>query len=171
MKAAQKITCLCLVVCGLQSSPLAFAQSPAAGSPTRPIWLAFTDAGSDGPPQIQTLAGGNVLFRITTIQKLSGDLQGKLTERITQLYPAADEGGSLPISTLWKIETAQGTIEGYYSGTFTHAQDGRHGIFQYGEVISASGAYTYLYRAEVLYSAVLETDHLSINGGLTIRKR
>lgn len=171
MNAAQKNTCLCLLVCGLLSSPLAFAQSPAAGSSTRPVWLAFTDAGSDGPPQIQSLAGGNVLFRITSIQKLTGDLQGKLTERVTQLYPAADEGGSLPISTLWKIETANGTLEGYYSGIFTHAQDGRHGILQYGEVISATGTYSYLYRAEVVYSAVLEGDHMTIKGGLTIRKR
>jgi hypothetical protein len=171
MNAAQKITCLCLVVCGLLSSPLVFAQSPAAGSATRPVWLAFTDAGSDGPPQIQTLAGGNVLFRLTSIQKLTGDFQGKLTERVTQLYPAVDENLSLPISTLWKIETADGTLEGYYSGTFTHAADGRHGILQYGEVISATGAYTYLYRAEVVYSAVLERDHVAIKGGLTIRKR
>src|SRR6266545_2595559 len=156
MKVKRLLTGLCLTICSLQVSPQASAQTPPAGSPTRPMWLAFTDAGSEGPPQIQTLPGGMILFRITAIEKLTGDLEGKLTERITQLYPAADEDGSLPVSTLWKIETAQGTMEGYYSGTFTHAADGRHGIFQYGEVISASGAYSHLYRAEVVYSAVLE---------------
>jgi hypothetical protein len=171
MKLAQPITSFCLLLSCLQSSSLAYAQAPAVGSPTRPIYLEFTDAGSEGPPQIETLPGGNVLFRLTSIQKLSGGLQGKLTERITQLYPAVDEDGSLPISTLWKIETSNGTLEGYYSGIFTHAPDGRHGILQFGEVISASGAYSYLYRAEVVYSAVLERNHLTVKGGLTIRKR
>ncbi|HLN97055.1 MAG TPA: hypothetical protein VK208_01090, partial [Pyrinomonadaceae bacterium] len=68
----------------------------------------------------------------------------------------------------WKLVTADGTIEGYYSGLFQHMQNGEHFITQQGEVLSVTGAYVNLYQARVTYQAVLLADHTTVSGILTI---
>lgn len=131
--------------------------------------LEFVAAGG-GPPDVTVLGDGTVIFKITVTQSVSGDLSGTLTEAITQVFPASEEEGLLPITTFWKLETADGTMEGYYSGKFRHLSDGSHAITQHGEVLSVTGHYVDFYQAEVSYRAALGADHMTIAGALTIHQ-
>jgi hypothetical protein len=83
----------------------------------------------------------------------------------------SEEDGLLPITTNWKLVSADGTIEGYYSGEFQHMHDGDHIITQHGEVLSVTGAYVGLYQAKVTYHAVLLADHMTASGTMTIYPR
>ncbi|HET9532841.1 MAG TPA: hypothetical protein VFQ92_20975 [Blastocatellia bacterium] len=135
-----------------------------------PLRLEFVGIGG-GPPDVVVLGDGTVIFKITAIQSATGDLTGTLTERITQVYPASDEEGLLPITTFWSLVTTEGTIEGYYAGKFDHLKDGNHMIIEHGEILSVTGAYAALYQATVTYKAVLGPDHMTIAGTMTIRSR
>jgi hypothetical protein len=135
----------------------------------KPLRLEFVGIGG-GPPNVEVLPDGTLIFKITVTQAVTGDLTGTLTERITQVYPLSDEDGLLPITTIWKLETSEGTIEGYYSGKFDHLNDGTHRITEHGEVLSVTGAYVDLYQATVSYQAVLGSDHMTTSGSLTIRR-
>jgi hypothetical protein len=156
--------------------PAAFSVRNAAaaqpqGSPSQPYYMDFTESGEDGgPPAIATLASGEILFKITTIQKGTGDISGRLVERITQIHPPDDER-TMPITTLWRLETSQGVLEGHYSGMWNSGDDQRAGIFQMGEVLTVPRAYGYLYRAEAVYTATLEADRVRIRGALWFRRR
>lgn len=138
----------------------------------RPVNLRFVAAGG-GPPNVVVLDLDDdlIIFKITVFESVTGDLTGTLTEKVTQVYPVSEENGLLPITTTWKLQTAEGTIEGYYSGEFQHMQDGTHFIMQHGEVLSVTGAYVSLYQAKVSYKAVLLADHMSVSGSMTINPR
>lgn len=144
-----------------------FARSVNAQA-NKPLNLSFVGAGAAGPPSVVVLGDGTLIFKITALENVSGDLTGVLTEKVTQVYPVTEENGLLPITTSWKLETAAGTIEGYYSGHFQHTQNGDHIITQHGEVLSVTGAYVGLYQARVDYKAILSPDHMTISGVLTI---
>ena len=143
---------------------------PVSAQANRPINLQFEAAGG-GPPNIVVLGDGTLIFKITVFESVTGDLAGTLTEKVTQVYPSSEENGLLPITTTWKLETADGTIEGYYSGEFKHMHDGTHFITQHGEVLSVTGAYVNLYQAKVSYQAVLLADHMTASGAMTINPR
>lgn len=136
----------------------------------RPVNLQFVGAGG-GPPNVDVLGDGTVIFKVTVFETITGDLTGTLTEKVTQVYPISEENGLLPITTRWKLETSQGTIEGYYSGLFHHMQDGTHAITQHGEVLSVTGTYVGLYQAKVSYQAVLSANHMTASGTMTIHPR
>jgi hypothetical protein len=155
------LTILSLVLLGL------FERSVNA-QVNQPLKLDFVGAGAAGPPSVVVLGDGTLIFKITVFENVTGDLTGTLTEKITQVYPVTEENGLLPITTSWKLVTADGTIEGYYSGLFQHMQSGDHFITQQGEVLSVSPAYVNLYQARVSYQAVLLGDHMTISGTLTI---
>ena len=141
------------------------------GSPSQPFYMDFTESGEDGgPPSITQIASGEILFKITTIQKVTGDIPGRLVERITQIHPPDDER-TMPITTLWRLEISQGVIEGYYSGMWNQGDDQRVGVFQMGEVLMVPRAFGYLYRAEAVYTAILEADRVRIKGALWFRRR
>lgn len=146
------------------------ATSVGGAQGNRPINLQFVGAGG-GPPSVVVLGDGTLIFKITVFESITGDLTGTLTERVTQVYPVSEENGLLPITTSWTLQTAEGTIEGYYSGEFHHMHDGNHVITQHGEVLSVSGAYASLYQAKVSYQAVLLADHMTISGTMTIHPR
>ncbi len=133
----------------------------------QPLKLDFVGAGG-GPPSVVVLGDGTLIFKITVFESVTGDLTGTLTEKITQVYPVTEENGLLPITTSWKLVTADGTIEGYYSGLFQHMQNGDHFITQQGEVLSVTPAYVNLYQARVSYQAVLLGDHMTVSGIMTI---
>lgn len=134
----------------------------------QPLKLDFVGAGAAGPPSVVVLGDGTLIFKLTAFESVTGDLTGTLTEKITQVYPVTEENGLLPITTSWKLETANGTIEGYYSGLFQHMQSGDHMITQQGEILSVTGAFVNLYQARVQYQAVLLADHMTVSGTLTI---
>lgn len=140
------------------------------GTPTNPINLDLSLGELAGPPQINRTPQGDILFRITVILSVTGDLTGKLTERVTQLHPENEED-SMPIATLWKLETAEGTLEGHYSGTFEKTDGGSTLVLQSGEVYSVTRMYGHLYRADIVYMANLSADQTALSGRMTIRKR
>lgn len=137
----------------------------------RPVNLQFVAAGVAGPPNVEVLGDGTLIFKVTVFESISGDLTGTLTEKVTQVYPLSEENGLLPITTSWELVTADGTIEGYYSGQFQHMHDGDHNITQHGEVLSVTGAFVNLYQARVSYQAVLQADHMTASGTMTIYPR
>jgi hypothetical protein len=143
-------------------------QISAQGS--QPLKLDIVATGG-GPPNIELLADGTLIFKVGVIQSVSGDLTGTLTENITQVYPLADEDGLLPITTSFTLVTSAGTIKGYYTGTFMHMQDGTHMITEHGEILSVTGDYVDLYQAKVLYQGVLLADHMTASGTITIQPR
>jgi hypothetical protein len=152
-----------------------FAAVGSTGGPVeaegqKSINLQFVDAGG-GPPSVVVLADGTVIFKITVIQTVSGDLTGTLTESITQVYPISEENGLLPIATHWRLDTYDGSMEGYYSGKFMHLQDGSHEITEHGEVLSVTGAYVDFYLAIVTYRATLAANHMTAAGSLTFQSR
>jgi hypothetical protein len=143
--------------------------SSALAQGNQPLKLDFVAAGG-GPPSV-VVVDGTVIFKITAIESVSGDLTGTLTESITQVYPLTDEEGLLPITTSWTLQTSAGTIKGYYTGTFMHMQDGTHLITQHGEILSVTGEYADLFQATVLYQAVLQADHMTVAGTIAIHSR
>ncbi|MBI4909831.1 MAG: hypothetical protein HY820_39805 [Acidobacteria bacterium] len=140
------------------------------GTSTNPIRLDLSLSDLAGPPQINRTPEGAILFRVTVIINVTGDLTGKLTERVAQVHPENEED-SMPIATLWKLETAEGTLEGHYSGTFEKTDDGSTLVLQSGEVYWVTRTFGHLYRADVSYMASLSADQTSLTGRMTIRKR
>jgi hypothetical protein len=149
---------------------LGLPTSPVSAQANRQVNLQFVGAGG-GPPNVVVLGDGTVIFKVTVFESITGDLAGTLTEKVTQVYPVSEENGLLPITTTWKLQTAEGTIEGYYSGEFHHMRDGDHVITQHGEVLSVTGAYVGLYQATVSYQAVLLADHMTVSGTMTVHPR
>ncbi len=140
------------------------------GAPTRPINLEMSLLEIPGPPQVNRIPSGDILFRITVVLNVTGDLTGKLTERVIQVHPENEED-SMPIATLWKLETADGTMEGHYSGVYEKTADGSFLVIQAGEVFSVTRAYGHLYRADIVYMVNLSADQSAVSGKMTIRKR
>lgn len=165
IKTILRISFLMIVVVVVSAANgLALAQG------SKPLKLDFVAAGG-GPPNVELLPDGTLIFKITALESVSGDLTGTLTENITQVYPLADEDGLLPVTTFFTLQTSAGTIKGYYSGTFMHIHDGTHMITQHGEILSVTGAYADLYQANVLYQAVLLADHMTVSGTISIQAR
>jgi hypothetical protein len=154
-----------LVLLVLSLSPAAIA-----GNPPQPLHLSFETIGG-GPPDVEVLADGTIVFKASPVEGVSGDLTGTLTEHLTQVYNAAEEDGVLPIATIWELVTSSGSMKGYYAGTFVHLQDGTHRIVQVGEVLSVTGAYAELYQAKVVYKGSLNASHMFAEGRITILPR
>lgn len=157
-----------LVGLGLGTAGRSVAQG--TGAATNPVRLNLSLAELAGPPQINRTPEGNILFRVTTIVNVTGHLTGKLTERITQLHPENEET-SMPIATLWKLETETGTLEGHYSGIYERLDDGSQLALETGEVCWVTRTYGYLYRADIMYWALLSADQTAMTGWMTLRKR
>ena len=119
--------------------------------------------GVGGGPPLVTVVNGKTLFKTNPVSSVSGSIQGELSERIIQVFVESQGDGLLPITTFFKIKTAKGVIEGYYSGFFNHRSDGSHFIEQRGEILIVPPAYIQLYRAEVFYQANLSPDHLTLS--------
>lgn len=153
---------------GILAIGLAALAVPVPATAGPPLNLTFEELGG-GPPEIEVV-DGTVVFKITPVQSVSGDLTGTLTEKITQVFPAWDDDHT-PIAAIWTLETPDGTIEGSYSGTFQHLPDGSHLILQRGTVLSVTGAYADLFLARVNYRAVLAPNHFNIAGRMSIVPR
>jgi hypothetical protein len=135
-----------------------------------PLIVHLKDAGGE-PPAAEVLPDGTILLKVDTVDTAKGDLKGTFSEHITQVYSQADEFGFMAITSYWTLNTPNGTIEGYCSGQFNHLPGFKHDIQMHGEVLSVTGAYVDLYRAEVFYKAALKADHMSMTGTLTIAPR
>jgi len=132
--------------------------------PVKVLTLRFTAAPAE-PPTIEP-AGDTVVFKVNAVGKVTGDLDGTLSERVTQIagggvnYPIAPVNKVEPITTFFTIKTSTGTIEGYFWGTFYYPAQGYPDatVRQHGQVLSVTPAYANLYLAEVYYDGVVDFE-------------
>src|SRR5690348_3651103 len=67
-------------------------------------------------------ADGTITERTEFTQPVTGDFRGNFTERTTQTFTPANEQGLAQISTFWKLQTSNGTMEGCYLGVWDRSQ-------------------------------------------------
>ena len=126
--------------------PNGWSQTSANG----PISIIVSDP-AGGDPTRQTLPGGTIAVRTELSQPVTGDLTGMLTERSTQVFSTADGQGLIRITTLWRLKTQTGSLEGYYSGLRNRAASGTRDSVQQCAVTAVSQAYTAYYQAGITY--------------------
>jgi hypothetical protein len=112
----------------------------------RPIVLE-TSLSIPGPPTVEPLADGRVLFKINAEGPVSGDLEGVIRLSVTQTNLASSMEA---MSAMFTIETDQGTLEGYYVGVVYPGEHGGtiRGI-GHGQILSVSRVYADLFLADV----------------------
>ncbi len=132
--------------------------------PVKVLTLRFSAAPAE-PPTIEP-AQDAIVFKANPVGKVTGDLEGTFTERVTQIadpelnYPIAPVNKVEPITTFFTIKTSTGTIEGYFWGTFYFPAQGYPDatVRQHGQVLSVTPAYANLYLADVYYDAVVDFE-------------
>lgn len=138
----------------------------AQDGPLYPTQLALQiDASPTGPPLIESLTDGEVIFHIDVAGTAAGDLAGSFVQDITQVDPcptcyAPDQ--LQPITAFFTIETDEGKIEGYYVGSF-YATEGTfpdYIIQVHGQILSVSAVYADLYLADVYYNANVDFEEV-----------
>ena len=139
----------------------------------KPVIVEFSTSAA-GPPIIEPLADGRMTFRITSAGPATGDIEGDLTARITEVTSNPSPSYH-PVSIIFTIENEQGVIEGFYTGSFHLADDGSYSdINATGHILSVSGAYADLYLADVIIQSTVQfTDGRATgeNGTITISPR
>lgn len=127
-----------------------------------------------GPPTIEPLADGRILFKINGEGPVSGSLEGTMRSAITEVNPHQSPVQQ-SVSISFTIETEQGVLEGYYAGAIHHPIDGELAyINAHGFILSVTGAYADLFMADVyVTSEVLFVDGRSTGetGTITIAPR
>lgn len=126
--------------------------------------LQFSAAPSE-PPTIEE-AGSTGVFKVNPSGTVTGDLEGTLSQRITQVDPMivlpTNVTALVDVTTFFTIQTDEGTIEGYYYGAFyfpeATAPDAT--VKQQGKVLSVTAAYADLYLADVYYDGVVDFEEV-----------
>ena len=135
------------------------------------------------PPTVEE-AEGTFVFKLSAVGEMTGDMEGTFTQHITQVHPdvlnASVLNRLLYITTFFTIETADGTIEGYYAGPFyfPEATLPDATVRQRGQVLSVTAAYADLFMADVFYDGIVDFEEVEGNmigvsdsGTLTIAPR
>ena len=139
-----------------------------------PLVVEFNTAAA-GPPIFELLTDDRAVFKINAQGTVSGDLDGTMSATITQLNNLVEPGFD-PISIPFTIETDQGTIEGYYAGTFYHSSEDAEfaEVSGHGYILSVSGAYADLFLADVFVTSQVQmVDDMGVgeSGTMTITSR
>lgn len=178
MKRFHRVLCLVVVIVALAGlTSMSLAQDIA---PIEPLVLAGEPVivdyslGAAGPPTIEPLTDGRMAFRIAGAGSVTGDLEGEMTARISEVtaMPSPPFHG---VSVQFSIETELGQIEGYYAGSL-YLPDGadQAAINAAGRILSVSGAYADLYLADVYVTSTVQfVDGRSVGetGSMTIAAR
>lgn len=134
-----------------------------------PLTIQFSTA-PQAEPVIEQFRN-QIIFKIESSGDATGDLEGKLVQRITQVA-SLPEPPLEPITTFFSIETDKGTIEGYYSGYFyVPGTDQDAQVQQHGQVLSVTGQYAHLYLADVYFNSVVNIENgagVGDTGSMTI---
>ncbi|NDJ78705.1 MAG: hypothetical protein GYB65_20845 [Chloroflexi bacterium] len=155
---------------------LATAQEPDMTTPLElddaPLELEFS-IGAAGPPTIEPLSDGRVVFKINAEGPVTGALEGTMRSAITEVNP--DPPVYQGIGITFTIETENGMLEGFYSGTIYHPTDAPIAtVSGHGQILSVSGAYADLFLADVLVSSEVQFEDgrsTGESGTLTITPR
>jgi len=150
---------------GTMIEPLDFSNAP--------VTLEFS-VGAAGAPTIEPLTDGRMTFRIAAAGTVSGTFDGNITARVSEVT-ANPSPPFHPVTVMFTIETEQGTIEGYYAGSFHLPAGTDQGSIQAsGQILSVSGAYADLYLADVSVSSQVQfVDGRSVgeSGTMTLAAR
>lgn len=106
-----------------------------------------------GPPDLEPLSQNRQVFKIDATGPVKGALVGKMSASVTEVHavPPPKHHG---IAISFTLETEQGTIEGYYSGSIHIVEGGRRALINgYGQILSVTGVYADLFLAEVFVSS------------------
>jgi hypothetical protein len=127
-----------------------------------------------GPPDLEPLSPNRQVFKISARGPVAGALVGEMSASVTEVHtvpPPAHQG----IAITFTLETEQGTIEGYYSGSIHLEEGGRKLLINgYGHILSVTGAYAELFLAEVFVSSEVprvDGRGLGEKGRMTISPR
>jgi hypothetical protein len=140
----------------------------------QPIVLEFS-VGPTGPPTIEPLADGRVLFKINPAGPVTGDLVGTMSSAVTEVNPHPSPIFQ-PISITFTIETDQGSLDGYYAGTIFVVQGAElvaH-INGHGRILSVDAAYADLFLADVFVTSQVQFSNgqgTGESGTMTITAR
>ena len=155
-----------ITVAILLSGLLAASWVAAQDQPQTPSLHVLTlqvSAAPAGPPTIGKTPEGWDLFKVNPVGNVTGDLEGAFSQRITQIDPCSDcieVNQFIPITAFFTIETDEGMLEGYYSGTFysTEASFPDHLVRVHGQILSVTPAYADLYLADVYYDGIVDFE-------------
>lgn len=118
------------------------------------------------PPIIEDTADGGVVFKVNPVGSVTGDLEGTYSQRITQVDPCPtcepQANQLIPIAAFFVIETADGSIEGYYSGAFYASEESFPDqlLNVHGQILAVTGAYADLYLADVYYDGIVDFEEV-----------
>ncbi len=166
---------LCITVIGVTSISLAQDIEPVEplNLSDQPVVLEFS-TGAAGPPTIEPLTDGRMAFRIMAAGDISGAFEGSISANVSEVT-AMPSPPLHPVTVMFTIETEQGMIQGYYSGSLYLAEGSDSAsINAAGQILSVSGTYADLYLADVFVnSAVQFVDGRSVgeSGTMTISAR
>ena len=108
---------LCITVIGVTSISLAQDIEPVEplNLSDQPVVLEFS-TGAAGPPTIEPLTDGRMAFRIMAAGDISGAFEGSISANVSEVT-AMPSPPLHPVTVMFTIETEQGMIQGYYSGS------------------------------------------------------
>lgn len=138
-----------------------------------PIILEFS-TGAAGPPIIEPLADGRMVFRIMAAGEINGAFVGSIAARVSEVTPNPPPPFH-PVTVMFTIETEQGQVEGYYAGSLHRPEGADYAdITASGLILSVSGVYADLYLADVSVSSqvqFVEGRSVGESGTITIAAR
>lgn len=161
----------CFFVFSLGMLSLGEADNLLAASSTPPLQITIEEIlwADPYPPIPELLPDGRLLLNVKMGMSISGDLIGILYENVTQIWEQ-NPSGLRSSTVLFKLETAEGVMEGYYSGHFKEKGE-QALIHSHGEVLSVNEAYADYYQAKVDGQALLNLATFDIDGTITIHSR
>ena len=130
---------------------------------------------ADQPPSFEMLSDNRAVFKVNAAGSVSGDLEGTMTSNPNQVVelpdPATDSGAAT-----FTIETADGTIEGYYIVTLHGVVGDSVGtVYGHGHILAVTGVYADLFLAEVYVTGEVPLDPEGVgtgeNGTITLAPR
>lgn len=137
------------------------------------IELEYSVLGED--ISFEMLTADRALLEVNAAGSVSGDLEGTISSNPNQLVELPDPPTD-SFAVTFTIETADGTIEGYYVGTIHGvAGDPAASVNAHGQILAVTGAYAELFLAEVYVTAEVPLDPEGVgtgeNGTMTIAPR
>jgi len=164
-------TLLCFFVFSFGMLALGEASNPLVASSTPTLQITIEEIIWMNPfaPVPVELPDGRLLLKVELVMLVSGDLTGTLTENVTQVWKP-NPSGLRALTVLFKLETEEGVMEGYYSGHFREKGE-QALIHAHGEVLSVDEAYVDYHQAKVDGQALLNLTTFDIDGTITIHPR
>lgn len=120
-----------------------------------PLVLEFF-VGAAGPPDFEPLTDGRLVFKVEAEGSVSGAFEGTMRSAITEVNP--DPPIFQGLSITFTIETEDGVLEGYYTGTIYHPEPDAPiaTVHAHGQILSVSGAYADLFLADVFVASEVQ---------------